>query len=124
MDDHLHVTDEKYSARWVSDGAGMRVVLRGTISTPNPAEKLNPLVDAAHDLAVKAGAREVKVDMAELEFCNSSGFKAFIHWVQKIQGLPEAQRYALSFVLAPTRRWQRTSLLAFSCYGPNVVLLR
>lgn len=124
MDSAFHVADEKYSATYVNDGGGPRVVLRGTISTPNPAERLNPLVDAVHEAVSRLGVREVKIDMQELEFCNSSGFKAFIHWVQRIQAMPEGQRYALAFLLAPARRWQRTSLLALSCYGPNVVVLR
>ncbi len=117
----LQVSEEKYSAGLVNDGSGLKVAFRGTISTVNPAGILNPFVDAVHGQLTGAGLKDVRVDFQELEFCNSSGFKAFIHWIQKIQSLPEAQRYKLRFLSSPTRKWQRTSLLALSCYAPGLV---
>lgn len=115
------VAEEKYSASVVADPQGTRVLLRGTISTVNPATVLNPFVDAVHEQVVKGGLRQVLVDMRELEFCNSSGFKSFIHWIQRIQQLPDAQRYGLRFLSNPARKWQKTSLLALSCYAVNTV---
>jgi hypothetical protein len=117
----LQVAEEKYSSGLASDGAGLKVVFRGTVSTVNPAEVLNPFVDAVHGHLAGAGVKEVRVDFTELEFCNSSGFKAFIHWIQRIQAMPEASRYKLRFVSSPARKWQRTSLLALSCYAPSLV---
>ncbi len=119
----LEVADEKYSALLAADVDGPRVVFRGTISTVNPAVVLNPFVDAVHAEMAKRGAGRVRVDLRELEFCNSSGFKSFINWIERIQALPESQRYTLVFALNPVRRWQKTSLLALSCYGPTHVVL-
>ncbi len=119
----LQVTEEKYSAQLGTDPAGIRVQFKGTISTVNPAVVLNPFVDAVHQHLVDAGAREARVDLCELEFCNSSGFKSFIHWIERIQQLPEARRYKLRFVSTKERRWQRASLLALSCYGVNTVVI-
>lgn len=117
----LQVSEEKYSAGLVNDATGLKVAFRGTISTVNPAAVLNPFVDAVHGQLSGANVREIRVDFTELEFCNSSGFKAFIHWIQRVQSLPEAQRYKLRFLSSPTRKWQRTSLLALSCYAPGLV---
>ena len=117
----FQIAEEKYSASLLADAHGARVQFRGTISTPNPALVINPFVDAVHEQLVKASAKEVQIDFRELEFCNSSGFKSFIHWIQKIHELPEPQRYSLKFVSNPARKWQRTSLLALSCYGVNSV---
>lgn len=117
----LQVSEEKYSAGLVNDASGLKVAFKGTISTVNPAAVLNPFVDAVHGQLSGANVKEIRVDFTELEFCNSSGFKAFIHWIQKVQGLPEAQRYKLRFVSSPARKWQRTSLLALSCYAPGLV---
>lgn len=119
----LQVADDKYSASLASDVEGPRVVFRGTISTVNPAVILNPFVDAVHGELSKLGQRRIRVDLRELEFCNSSGFKAFIHWIQRIQALPEAQRYGLRFLSNPARKWQKTSLLALSCYAVNTVAI-
>jgi hypothetical protein len=113
--------DAKYSARVVQDMLGVRVVFKGTISTPNPSTVLNPFVDATHAYAIEKKARELRVDLTELEFCNSSGFKSFIHWIEQIQELPEAQRYKLRFLSTDERRWQRATLLALSCYGLHIV---
>ncbi len=119
----LQVAEEKYSAQLVPDANGIRVVIRGTISTVNPAVVLNPFVDAVHAHATGTGAKEVRVDLTSLEFCNSSGFKSFIHWIERIQLAPEAKRYQLRFLSTNERRWQRASLLALSCYGVNIVVV-
>ncbi|HEY6100389.1 MAG TPA: hypothetical protein VIW03_13215 [Anaeromyxobacter sp.] len=119
----MQVAEEKYSAAVASDARGTRVVFRGTISTVNPATVLNPFVDAVHEHVVKGGERRVWVDMRELEFCNSSGFKSFVHWIQRIGELPDASRYGLTFLSNPLRKWQKTSLLALSCYAISVVTI-
>ena len=90
----LQVADDKYSALLASDVQGPRVVFRGTISTVNPAVILNPFVDAVHGELARLGQKRIRVDLRELEFCNSSGFKSFIHWIERIGSLPEAKRYA------------------------------
>jgi hypothetical protein len=119
----LQVAEEKYSALLGFDAQGIRVHFRGTISTPNPAAVLNPFVDSVHTHALQASAKEVRVDLTQLEFCNSSGFKSFIHWIERIQQAPEPKRYRLRFVSTRERKWQRTSLLALSCYGVNIVAI-
>jgi hypothetical protein len=116
----IQVSEEKYSASLHVEPLGTRVQFRGTISTVNPASVLNPFVDQVHEHLLKAGAKDVRVDFTELEFCNSSGFKSFIYWIQKIQAAGDKQ-YRLRFISSPARKWQRTSLLALSCYSPNAV---
>lgn len=54
-------------------------------------------------------------------FCNSSGFKSFIYWVDQIRGLPKDQQYRLRFMLSPAKRWQRTSLLALTCFAVDII---
>lgn len=117
----LQVAEEKYSATLVADARGTRVLFKGTISTVNPATVLNPFVDSIHQQVVSSGEKRVQVDLRDLEFCNSSGFKSFIHWIQRIQEMPDGKRYGLTFLSNPMRKWQKTSLLALSCYGVNTV---
>ena len=119
----LQVAEEKYSAQLGTDPQGIRVHFRGTISTVNPAVVLNPFVDAVHAHVLDQGLREIRVDLTSLEFCNSSGFKSFIHWIERIQQSPEPKRYKLRFLSTKERKWQRTSLLALSCYGINIVAI-
>jgi hypothetical protein len=89
----------------------------------NPAVIVNPFVDAVHQHILESEAKEVRVDLTQLEFCNSSGFKSFIHWIERIQGVPEPKRYKLRFISTKERRWQRASLLALSCYGVSTVII-
>ncbi len=119
----IQVAEEKYSAHLGADLNGIRVHFKGTISTANPAVVLNPFVDAVHTHALQAAAKEVRVDLTQLEFCNSSGFKSFIHWIERIQQTPDPKRYRLRFLSTKERKWQRTSLLALSCYGINIVAI-
>jgi hypothetical protein len=119
----IQVAEEKYSAQLGTDLHGIRVHLRGTISTVNPAAILNPFVDAVHAHVLENAAKEIRVDLTQLEFCNSSGFKSFIHWIERIQSTPDPKRYRLRFLSSKERKWQRTSLLALSCYGVNIVAI-
>jgi len=119
----LQVSEEKYSAHLAPDVNGIPAHFKGTISTVNPAAVLNPFVDAVHAHVLEAGAKEIRVDLTQLEFCNSSGFKSFIHWIERIQSSPEPKRYKLRFISTKDRRWQRASLLALSCYGVNIVVI-
>jgi hypothetical protein len=117
----LEVKQEQFSARLSPFSAGIRVQFRGTISTTDPAAVLNPFVDAVHDRAVRAGEREVSVDLKDLEYCNSSGFKTFIHWIRRIKELPEDRRYKLRFLTSADRKWQRSSLLALTVFAEELV---
>ena len=119
----LQVAEEKYSAHLGVDAHGIRIHFKGTISTSNPALVLNPFVDAVHAHVLDASAKEIRVDLTQLEFCNSSGFKSFIHWIERIKQAPEQRRYRLRFLSTKDRKWQRTSLLALSCYGLSIVAI-
>ena len=92
-------------------------------ASEKPAETSGEAPATPVTLTVRAAekVKEIRVDFSELEFCNSSGFKAFIHWIQKVQSMPEASRYRIRFLSSPARKWQRTSLLALSCYAPGLV---
>ena len=117
----VKASDEKYSALFASEAGQPVVRFKGTVSTPNPALVLNPFVDAVHRAVTAGGAPLVTVDFNGFEFCNSSGFKSFIYWVDQIRSLPKEQQYRLRFTLAPAKRWQRTSLLALTCFAVDII---
>jgi hypothetical protein len=117
----VQASDEKYSALLASEAGQPVVRFKGTVSTPNPALVLNPFVDAVHRAVTAEGARLVTVDFNAFEFCNSSGFKSFIYWVDQIRSLPKDRQYRLRFMLSPAKRWQRTSLLALTCFAVDII---
>jgi len=120
----IQVSDEKYSAQFAVEAGAPVVRFQGTVSTPNPSAVLNPFLDSVHERVTRDRAGVVTVDFRSFEFCNSSGFKSFIHWIERIRQLPGEHQYRLQFVCAPGKRWQRTSLLALTCFAVDTVEIR
>jgi hypothetical protein len=83
--------------------------------------ELEAFVPRIHTEARHMGAKEVVVDMTDLEFMNSSCFRTFVNWVGWIRKLDESEQYGLRFVARPDRHWQRPSLQALSCFATNIV---
>lgn len=117
----LALNDERFNVVFGSPAGKPTVAFHGTISTPNPTTVLNPFIDSVHLTTTARGHQAIDIDLRGLEFLNSSGFKAFIYWIRCIEGLPADQRYQLRFLSNPARRWQKTSLLALSCFSSTIV---
>jgi len=114
------VDQRLFSAVLEGTTAAPKLAMRGIVTLPDSGALLKPFVEAVHGQLTAVGARSVDVDLTELEFCNSSGFKSLIHWVTLITRLPESSQYRVRFFVDPDRRWQRTSLLALSCFAVNL----
>ena len=102
-------------------GGMPRLNCRGRISMPAPAADLNPFFDAVHEQLVAEGATQIHIDFSELEFMNSSGFKCFVHWVEKVNQLRKEMRYRLVFEGRDQRVWQRSGLPALRVFAPQLV---
>lgn len=63
----------------------------------------------------------VVVDFRQLEFMNSSCFKAFVTWLQHLLDMPQERRYRIRFVSDPKRHWQARSLRALACFATELV---
>jgi hypothetical protein len=84
---------------------------------------LRDLMARIHVEMVRAKAREIEIDLRDLEFMNAACMKLFVNWVSDILESPEDQRYRLRFVSNPEVRWQRRSLMALQCFTTDVVVL-
>lgn len=84
-------------------------------------EPLATLMPQVHAAAVKAGAKEVVVDLLALEFMNSSCFKAMLSWIAQLRDVAPAEQYKIRFLSNPTMHWQRRSLHALSCFATDLV---
>jgi hypothetical protein len=82
---------------------------------------IEAMLSRVHAEALRLGVPEVAVDFRECDFVNSSCFKAFIVWLEKIQELDEKQQYRLRFYSDDTKAWQRRSLQALSCFAIELV---
>jgi hypothetical protein len=84
---------------------------------------LRDLMARMHAELVRVAAREIEIDLRDLEFMNAACMKLFVNWVSDILEAPEEQRYRLRFVSNPEVRWQRRSLMALQCFTTDVVVL-
>lgn len=101
---------------------GTELVLRMSGTADMRAmEALDGFLRAAHADALRHAVTEVAVDMRDLEFMNSSCFKAFVSWIESVVDLPEPKRYRIRLISNPQRLWQRRSLLALSCFATELI---
>jgi hypothetical protein len=84
-------------------------------------ELLADYLKSAHAEAERLAVAEVRCDFRQLLFMNSSCFKAFVVWIDKVKSSPRA--YRIRFLTDPEMHWQRRSLEALRRLATNVVLV-
>jgi hypothetical protein len=82
---------------------------------------LGHLLGKLHGEAVRLEVRQVTVDLRELEFMNSSCFKAFVSWLGELQDLDATRQYRIRFLSDERKHWQRRSLGALSCFAVDLI---
>ena len=82
---------------------------------------IEAMLGRAHEEALRLRVPEVAVDFRDCDFVNSSCFKAFVVWLERIQELESDQQYRLRFFSDDTKAWQRRSLQALSCFAIELV---
>ena len=82
---------------------------------------LGHLLGKLHGEAVRLEVRTVTIDMRELEFMNSSCFKAFVSWLGELQDLDPGHQYRIRFLSDEQKHWQRRSLGALSCFAVDLI---
>ncbi len=117
----LHSLDSaELRARAFAEGNALRVTFAGCADSRVMAD-LNELLTRVHDDASGRKAPEVVVDFRELEFMNSSCFKAFVSWIARVQELEESAQYRIRFLSDEAKHWQRRSLGALSCFAVDLI---
>ncbi len=97
-----------FSLKVSLEGARMRVVLSGSADA-EVQPLLPPTFRSVHAEAQRLTVREVLVDVHELFFMSSSCFKAFVLWMDLLNGRT-APSYQVRFVRHPNLSWQARSL--------------
>ncbi|MEO7097550.1 MAG: hypothetical protein ABI175_30090 [Polyangiales bacterium] len=82
---------------------------------------LGALIGRLHEELVAHGAREVIVDMVQLEFMNASAFNEIVSWLELVQELPPGRRYHMRFRSSDKILWQRRSLRTLSCFATDLI---
>lgn len=101
-------------------GPMLRLALSGQ-ADPRDGTPLTKELLGWHTLVLSKKTTEVRVDVAEVEFMNSTALGAFVSWVGELQRLAADLRYRINIHGNPKRRWQRASLHALASFAPELI---
>jgi anti-anti-sigma factor len=114
------IDDIDFRAKAESGNPNLVVTLVGNADLNVKAE-LDRFMTAVHEEACSIGAKEVVVDLKELEFMNSSCLKSFVYWISTVHDLSATLQYHITFVSSPEMYWQRRSLTALAGLAAELV---
>jgi hypothetical protein len=105
------------------EAEGNLVTIRGEIDQTTPKTFLSPFIDEVHAAAEQEGLRDVKVDLRNLLFHNSSAFKELIAWVLRRHRMPAGKKYSLEFIYDSGILCQRTTIPTLKQLDPEFIVL-
>jgi hypothetical protein len=109
-----------FSLTVTEDGPAVSVRMRGN-GGMKAQHVLEPFLTALHQQVLQTGAREVTMDIRELEFMNSSCLKDMVFWLSTVRDSPPEQRYHIVFLSNPGYHWQKRSLHSLTCFATDFV---
>jgi hypothetical protein len=108
-------------ARLIKEDTALVAKLSGTADL-RVTDSVEAILNRVHQKALELGIPEVRMDLRELEFMNSSCFKSFVSWISEVSDMPSGQ-YRIRFLSNPSILWQRRSLHALSCFAAELVTI-
>ncbi len=108
-------------AQLTREETGLVAKLSGTADL-RVTDSVEAILTRVHQAALELGIPEVRMDLRELEFMNSSCFKSFVSWISEVSDLTTGQ-YRIRFLSNPSILWQRRSLHALSCFAAELVTI-
>jgi hypothetical protein len=108
-------------ARLTREPEGLVAKLSGTADL-RVTDSVEAILGSVHQKALELGIPEVRMDLRDLEFMNSSCFKSFVSWISEVSDLTSGQ-YRIRFLSNPSILWQRRSLHALSCFASDLITI-
>ncbi len=108
-------------ARLTQEDSALVAKLSGTADL-RVTDSVEAILNRVHQKALELSISEVRMDLRELEFMNSSCFKSFVSWISDVSDLTVGQ-YRIRFLSNPSILWQRRSLHALSCFAAELVTI-
>ncbi|HYJ11303.1 MAG TPA: hypothetical protein VEX18_19910 [Polyangiaceae bacterium] len=108
-------------ARLIREDTALVAKLWGTADL-RVTDSVEAILNRVHQKAIELGISEVRMDLRELEFMNSSCFKSFVSWISEVSDMPSGQ-YRIRFLSNPSILWQRRSLHALSCFAAELITI-
>jgi hypothetical protein len=114
---------EGLSAEAEATEDGIAVHFRGSADLPMQAQ-LKLFLKEMHEEVLRRHGRRVAVDLAHLEFMNSSCFKTFVTWIHDVQNVAAERRYQVTFLSNAALHWQRHSLNALRSFAAELITIQ
>jgi hypothetical protein len=102
---------------------GDTVFVAGEIDQLSPRDFMASFLEIVHNMALGEGLVEVKVDVTELSYLNSSGIKEFLSWILRRNRIPPEKKYRLNFLFDPAVTWQPITLPRLRDLDPDGIVL-
>ena len=92
------------------------LAMRGTIAIADPGLVLGGCIRSLHEAALADQLKELRVDVRQLTFVNSSAIRLFVDWSSWV-GRAGDSGYLLRFCTDRRITWQRTSFAVLQSLG-------
>ncbi|HEX7501278.1 MAG TPA: hypothetical protein VF524_13395 [Polyangia bacterium] len=115
----VQAADGKISLRVDGD----TVFIAGEIDQLSPRDFLAGFFEIVHNMALGESIGEVKVNVTELSFLNSSGIKEFLSWILRRNRISADKKYKINFLFDPTVAWQPITLPRLRDLDADSILL-
>ena len=102
---------------------GDTVFITGEIDQLSPRDFMAGFFEIVHSMALGEGLGEVRVDVTELAFLNSSGIKEFLSWILRRNRIPPEKKYKINFLFDPAVAWQPITLPRLRDLDPDGIVL-
>jgi len=105
------------------DGSDVVLKFFGRIDLQNPHILLTPFFNSVHDKLIDNNIKNIKCDIRELHFINSSGIKCLILWILKIPALSVKNQYNITFIIDNNITWQKNSISFLTALIPDKIYI-
>lgn len=103
-------------------GPGLSLQFSGQADSRDGQDLFQYLLDA-HVEALEKKVSEVRVDITNVGYMNSSSLSAFVGWVGELQKVEAPRRYRIVLLGKSDKRWQLISLKALAKLAPDQISL-
>lgn len=88
-------------------------------------DALQGFFEAVHKAATESSPpRDVRLDLHEVSFMNSSCLSKLIAWLAKVRDSDAAVRYRVRILSNPSIPWQKRSLRAVQSFAPDLITVQ
>jgi hypothetical protein len=102
---------------------GETVFVTGEIDQQSPRDFLAGFLEIVHNMALGEELAEVKANVTELVFLNSSGIKEFLSWILRRHRIAPEKKYKINFLFDPGVAWQPVTLPRLRDLDPDGIVL-